>query len=72
MDTVSINANCTDYPQSSKPDTLAIVVQSSMLRSGSAKKKPTAHENGLSSESANAVATTFADRNTSELTGRTE
>ena len=38
----------------------------------SAEKNPTAHGKGLSSDSANDVATTFPDLNTSGLTGRTQ
>ena len=42
-----------------------------MLSSGLVKKKATAHGKGLSSDSADAVATTFPDCNTSGLTGQT-
>jgi hypothetical protein len=43
-----------------------------MLNSMLPNKNPTAHGKDLSSDSANAAATTFPDCNTSGLTGRTE
>ena len=45
--------------ESSKPEIPAITVQRFMLRSRSPNKNPTAHGNGLSSDSASASAITF-------------
>ena len=43
-----------------------------MLSSVFPMKNPTAYGKGLSSDSANVVAATFLDRNTSGATGRTQ
>ena len=49
-----------------------MTIQRSMLSSVFPKKNPTAHGDGVSSDSANTVAATFPDCNTSWLTGRTQ
>jgi len=48
-----------------------ITVQSSKLSSVFPKKNPMVHSDGLSSDTANASATTLFDCNTQEPTGRT-